>query len=67
MTIAGGGLVFLGDDAKLFERWMRRMASRCGTSTRGHHMSASPMHYAIHGKQYVAIAAGSDIFSLALL
>jgi alcohol dehydrogenase (cytochrome c) len=29
-------------------------------------MHASPMSYAVNGKQYVAIAAGSDIFSFGL-
>jgi alcohol dehydrogenase (cytochrome c) len=29
-------------------------------------MHASPMTYAVDGKQYVAIAAGSDLFSFAL-
>jgi alcohol dehydrogenase (cytochrome c) len=32
----------------------------------GQTFSASPMSYAINGKQYVAIAAGSDVFSFAL-
>jgi alcohol dehydrogenase (cytochrome c) len=32
----------------------------------GQEMSASPMSYAIQGKQYAAIAAGSDVFSFAL-
>jgi len=32
----------------------------------GQTISASPMSYAVNGKQYVAIAAGSDIFSFAL-
>ena len=32
----------------------------------GQSMSASPMSYAIAGKQYVAIAAGSNIFSFKL-
>ena len=40
-------------------------ARRFGTSILGQDMSASPMSYAIDGKQYVAIAAGSDVFSFA--
>jgi alcohol dehydrogenase (cytochrome c) len=32
----------------------------------GQEISASPMSYAIAGKQYVAIAAGSNVFSFAL-
>jgi len=32
----------------------------------GQNFHSSPMSYAIHGLQYVAIASGSDIFSFAL-
>lgn len=32
----------------------------------GQAMHASPMTYAVDGKQYVAIASGSDLFSFAL-
>jgi alcohol dehydrogenase (cytochrome c) len=32
----------------------------------GQSFSASPMTYAIDGVQYVAICAGSDVFSFAL-
>jgi alcohol dehydrogenase (cytochrome c) len=32
----------------------------------GQNISASPMTYAVDGKQYVSIAAGSDVFSFAL-
>jgi alcohol dehydrogenase (cytochrome c) len=32
----------------------------------GQDVSASPMTYSVNGKQYVAIAAGSDVFSFAL-
>jgi alcohol dehydrogenase (cytochrome c) len=32
----------------------------------GQVMRASPMTYAVGGTQYVAIAAGSDVFSFAL-
>jgi alcohol dehydrogenase (cytochrome c) len=34
--------------------------------TTGQAIHASPMTYAVLGKQYVAIAAGTDIFSFAL-
>ena len=32
----------------------------------GQDLAASPMSYAVLDKQYVAVAAGSDIFSFAL-
>ena len=64
MTTAGG-LLFFGDDAGSFEAVDGKPARRSGISIRGK-MSASPMTYAVEGKQYVAIAAGSDVFSFAL-
>jgi alcohol dehydrogenase (cytochrome c) len=32
----------------------------------GQNITASPMTYAVNAKQYVAIAAGSDVFTFAL-
>jgi alcohol dehydrogenase (cytochrome c) len=32
----------------------------------GQLVHASPMSYAIDGKQYIAVAAGSDVFAFAL-
>jgi len=61
-----GGLVFFGDDAGSFEAVDARSGKALWHFNTGQDMSASPMSYAIAGKQYVAIAAGSDIFSFAL-
>ena len=61
-----GGLVFFGDDAGSFEAVDARSGKSLWHFNTGQDMSASPMSYAVGGKQYVAIAAGSDIFSFAL-
>jgi alcohol dehydrogenase (cytochrome c) len=61
-----GGLVFFGDDAGSFEAVDARSGTPLWHFNTGQDMSASPMSYAIAGKQYVAIAAGSDVFSFAL-
>ena len=65
MTTASG-LVFFGDNAGSFEAVDARSGKPLWHFNTGQDMSASPMSYAIRGKQYVAIAAGSDIFSFAL-
>ncbi len=65
MTTAGG-LVFFGDDAQSFEAVDAQTGKPLWHFTTGQDFSASPMSYAVLGKQYVAIAAGSDIFSFAL-
>ena len=61
-----GGLVFFGDDAGSFEAVEAQSGKPLWHFNTGQDMSASPMSYAVAGKQYVAIAAGSDIFSFAL-
>jgi alcohol dehydrogenase (cytochrome c) len=65
MTTAGG-LVFFGDDAQTFEAVDAPSGKPLWHFNTGQDMSASPMSYAIHGKQYVAVAAGSDVFTFAL-
>ena len=65
MTNAGG-LLFFGDDAGSFEAVDAQTGKPLWHFNTGQDMSASPMTYAIEGKQYVAIAAGSDVFSFTL-
>lgn len=65
MTTASG-LVFFGDDAESFEAVEAATGKPLWHFNTGQGMTASPMSYAINEKQYVAIAAGSDIFSFAL-
>jgi alcohol dehydrogenase (cytochrome c) len=61
-----GGLVFFGDDAQSFEAVDAAFGRPLWHFDTGQTISASPMSYAVDEKQYVAIAAGSDIFSFAL-
>ena len=65
MTTATG-LVFFGDDAQSFEAVDARTGKPLWHFNTGQELSASPMSYSAQDKQYVAIAAGSDIFSFAL-
>jgi alcohol dehydrogenase (cytochrome c) len=61
-----GGLVFFGDDAQSFEAVDAASGRPLWHFNTGQTIGASPMSYAVDQKQYVAIAAGSDIFSFAL-
>jgi len=65
MTTATG-LLFFGDDAQSFEAVDAQTGRPLWHFNTGQSLHASPMSYAVNGKQYVAIAAGSDIFSFAL-
>jgi len=65
MTTAGG-LVFFGDDAQSFEAVDAKSGKPLWHFHTGQHITASPMSYAVGSKQYVAIAAGSDVFTFAL-
>lgn len=65
MTTAGG-LVFFGDDTGNLEAVDARNGTPLWHFNTGQDIHASPMSYAVRGRQYIAIAAGSDIFSFAL-
>jgi alcohol dehydrogenase (cytochrome c) len=65
MTTAGE-LLFFGDDAQSFEALDARDGKPLWHFNTGQDISASPMTYAVHGQQYVSIAAGSDVFSFSL-
>ena len=65
MTTAGG-LVFFGNDAEAFEAVDATTGKSLWHFNTGQSMHASPMSYSVAGKQYVAIAAGSDLFTFAL-
>jgi alcohol dehydrogenase (cytochrome c) len=62
----GTGLVAYGDDAQNFVILNGYTGKPLWHFNVGQLIRASPMSYAIHGKQYFAIAAGSDVFSFAL-
>jgi alcohol dehydrogenase (cytochrome c) len=61
-----GGLVFFGDDAESIEAVEAKTGRVLWHFHTGQVFRASPMTYAVAGVQYVAIAAGSDIFSFSL-
>lgn len=65
MTTATG-LVFFGDDADFFEAADAKTGKSLWHFNTGQSLHASPMSYAVGGKQYVAIASGVDLFSFAL-
>jgi len=65
MTTAGG-LVFFGNDSEAFEAVNAMTGKSLWHFNTGQSMHASPMSYAVNGKQYVAIASGSDLFTFAL-
>jgi alcohol dehydrogenase (cytochrome c) len=61
-----GGVLFFGDDAGSLEAVESATGRPLWHFDTGQVMRASPMTYAIDGIQYVAIAAGSDVFTFAL-
>jgi alcohol dehydrogenase (cytochrome c) len=65
MTTAAG-LLFFGDDTRSFEAVDARTGKPLWHFNTGQNIAASPMSYALGTKQYVAIAAGGDVFSFAL-
>jgi alcohol dehydrogenase (cytochrome c) len=60
------GLVFFGDTSQALEAVDTTSGKPLWYFTMGQTIHASPMSYSVAGKQYVAIAAGNDIFSFAL-
>ncbi|MGA8530988.1 MAG: PQQ-binding-like beta-propeller repeat protein [Acidobacteriaceae bacterium] len=60
------GLVFFADDADSFEAVEGATGQSLWHFNTGQTIHASPMSYAVNGKQYVAIASGDDLFTFAL-
>jgi len=65
MTTAGN-LLFFGDNTQSFEAVDPRNGKPLWHFNTGQTIHASPMSYTVLRKQYVTIAAGSDVFSFAL-
>jgi alcohol dehydrogenase (cytochrome c) len=61
-----GGLLFFGDDAGSVEAVEAATGRPLWHFNTGQTLYASPMSYAVDAVQYVAISAGSDVFSFAL-
>ena len=60
------GLVLFGDDANAFEAADGLTGKSLWHFNMGQSPHASPISYAVDGKQYFAIAAGNDLFAFAL-
>jgi alcohol dehydrogenase (cytochrome c) len=60
------GIIAYGDDAGNFVILDSHLGQPLWHFHVGQLIQASPMSYAINGKQYFAVAAGSDVFSFAL-
>lgn len=65
MTTATG-LVAFGNDAEEFEIVNGKTGAPLWYFNVGQPLHSSPMSYAVDGKQYFAIAAGSDLFTFAM-
>jgi alcohol dehydrogenase (cytochrome c) len=61
-----GGLVFFADDSESLEAVDAKTGRPLWHFNTGQSFSASPMTYAVNGVQYVAICAGSDVFTFSL-
>jgi alcohol dehydrogenase (cytochrome c) len=61
-----GGLLFFADDSNSFEAVEAKTGRVLWHFNTGQLMRASPMTYSVDGVQYVAIAAGSDVFCFSL-
>ncbi len=61
-----GGLVFLADDAGSLEAVEAATGRPLWHFNTGQSIHASPMSYAVDGIQFVAISAGSDVFTFSL-
>ena len=61
-----GGLVFFGDDTEELEAVDARTGKPLWHFNTGQSFTASPMTYSVDNVQYVAIAAGSDVFVFSL-
>ncbi|HVO57011.1 MAG TPA: PQQ-dependent dehydrogenase, methanol/ethanol family [Dongiaceae bacterium] len=62
----GGGLVFFGDDAQSFEAVDASTGAPLWHFQTGQNITASPMSFSVNGTQFVAIAAGSNVFCFRL-
>lgn len=61
-----GGLLFFGDDADSLEALDARNGHPLWHFNTGQSFTASPMSFAVQGRQYIAIAAGDDVVAFAL-
>ena len=61
-----GGLVFAGDDQGFLTALDAKSGKALWHFNTGQQISASPIAYSFKGKQYIALAAGSNVLAFAL-
>jgi alcohol dehydrogenase (cytochrome c) len=61
-----GGVVFFGDDDGQLVAVDAKSGQHLWHYSMGQNITASPITYSVNGKQYVAIAAASDVFTFGL-
>lgn len=61
-----GGLIFAGDDQGFLTALDAETGVPLWHFNTGARISASPITYAVRGRQYVAIAAGADVVAFVL-
>lgn len=61
-----GGLLFVGDDQGFFTALDARTGKAVWHFNTGQQITASPITYSVNGRQYVALAAGSNVLAFAL-
>ena len=61
-----GGLIFAGDDQGILTALDAKTGKAMWHFNTGRQISASPMTYSFKGKQYIAVAAGSNVLAFAL-
>jgi alcohol dehydrogenase (cytochrome c) len=66
VVTTASGLVFFGDENESFEAVDARTGSPLWHFQTGQAIHSSPMSYEVSHRQYVAIAAGNDLFSFGL-
>jgi alcohol dehydrogenase (cytochrome c) len=66
VLLTSGGLLFFGESSGGFAAVDARTGKYLWHFETNHAMKASPMTYAIDGRQYIAIASGSNVLSFAL-
>ncbi|MEX2299392.1 MAG: PQQ-dependent dehydrogenase, methanol/ethanol family [Bryobacterales bacterium] len=67
LVSTAGGLIFAGDDQGFLTALDAATGKPLWHFNNGARISASPITYAVRGKQYVAVAAGSNVVAFALL
>jgi len=63
---AAGGLIFAGDDQGFFTGLDAETGKPLWHFNTGTRISASPISYAVNGRQYLAVTAGVNVVAFAL-